>query len=153
MDDGRNNIMSNPMNSKKILIFGVFDGVHDGHLAFINEAKKKGDHLVAIVARDSIVKELKGKIPKYNEVERINELLLIPGVDLVFLGDAKTGTYSILKEIKPDIIFLGYDQDALFVNLSESIKKGILPKIEIIRGNSYKPEIFHSSILNINKNI
>ena len=45
------------MNSKKILIFGVFDGIHKGHLYFINEAKKQGGHLVAIVARDSIVKK------------------------------------------------------------------------------------------------
>jgi FAD synthetase len=136
------------MNSKKILIFGVFDGIHEGHLSFINEAKNHGNHLVAIVARDNIVEELKGKLPKYCEVDRINELLNVPGVDLVFLGDAKTGTYSILKEIKPNVVFLGYDQDLLFVNLSEAIKEGKLPTIEIIRGSPYKPEIFHSSIIN-----
>lgn len=136
------------MNSKKILIFGVFDGIHEGHLAFINEAKNHGDHLVAIVARDIVAEELKGKLPKYCEADRINELLKVPGIDLVFLGDAKTGTYSILKEIKPNVIFLGYDQELLFVNLCEAIKEGKLSDMEIVRGTPHKPEIFHSSIIN-----
>jgi len=135
------------MNSKKILIFGVFDGIHEGHLSFINDAKKEGDHLVAIVARDSIVENLKGKLPKYNEVERINELLKIPEVDLVLLGDAELGTYNVLKEVKPDIIFLGYDQTALYKDLNKTIKSGKLSEIEIIIGEPYKPEEFHSSIL------
>ena len=136
------------MINKTVVIFGVFDGIHEGHLSFINDAKKQGDHLVAIVARDDMIKELKGKLPKYNEVERINELLKIEEIDLVLLGDAKISTYNILKEVKPDIIFLGYDQKSLYENLKQTIKNGNLPEMEIIYGEPYKPEIFHSSILN-----
>ena len=73
MDDGSYRII---MPNKKVVIFGVFDGIHEGHLAFIKEAKKQGNNLVAIVARDEMVQKLKGKIPKYNEVERINSLFL-----------------------------------------------------------------------------
>ncbi len=136
------------MNSKKILIFGVFDGIHDGHLHFIKEAKEKGSHLVAVVARDRVVKELKGKLPKNNEVNRIRNLLEIKDIDLVFLGDLKIGTFNILKEVKPDIIFLGYDQSALQEDLNNKIKIGQLNNIEIIMGQSYKGEELHSSILN-----
>lgn len=136
------------MNSKKILIFGVFDGIHSGHLHLINEAKKLGNHLVAVVARDRSVEELKGKTSIHNEVERIKNLLEIPEIDLVLLGDLEQGTYNILREVKPDIIYLGYDQVELQKDLNKKIKKGELPEIEIKICTAYKGEEMHSSILN-----
>lgn len=135
------------MNSKKILIFGVFDGIHDGHMHFVNEARKHGDHLVAVVARDSVVKNLKGELPKQNEVERIEALLKVPEVDLVLLGDGEISTYNVLKEVRPDIVFLGYDQEALKKDLDKKIKSGVLKDIEIVIGTSHKGEELHSSIL------
>jgi cytidyltransferase-like protein len=129
MDDGSYRII---MPNKKVVIFGVFDGIHEGHLAFIKEAKKQGNNLVAIVARDEMVQKLKGKIPKYNEVERINSLLEIEDIDLVRLGDLYIETYNTLMEINPDIIYLGYDQQDLSNNLNKVIKKGILKNIKII---------------------
>jgi FAD synthetase len=136
------------MINKTVVIFGVFDNVHQGHLFFINEAKKYGNHIVAIVARDNIVKELKGRLPKYNEEERVTELIKVKDIDLVLLGDPKTGTYNILKETKPSVVFLGYDQNALEKNLNNAIKKGKFPDIKVVIGKPYQPDIFHSSILN-----
>ena len=135
------------MNSKKILIFGVFDGIHEGHLSFINNAKKVGDHLVAIVARDSIVKVLKGELPKNNEVERIEDLLKIPEIDRVLLGDPELSTYNILKEVNPDVVFLGYDQNILYEDLKKKIKNGDLNEMEIVFGTPHKPDELHSSII------
>ncbi len=140
------------MINKTVAIFGVFDGIHEGHLSFIREAKKAGNHLVAIVARDNVVKELKNKVPKENEVERINNLLKVSDIDLVLLGDPELETYNTLKEVKPDVVYIGYDQIALYESLSKSIKNGNIPKMEIIKGEPYKPELFHSSILNKNGN-
>ena len=136
------------MQNKTVVIFGVFDGVHGGHLSFINDAKKQGNHLIAIVARDKVVEELKGKLPKYNEVDRINFVLKVPEVDLVLLGDGEIGTYKVLREVKPDIVFLGYDQHSLENNLKKTIKDKNLNDMKIIKGVPYKPEIFHSSIMN-----
>ena len=66
------------INSRTVTIFGVFDGIHDGDLAFITEAKERGDKLVAVVARDEVVNKLKGKSPINNEASRIKSLLEIP---------------------------------------------------------------------------
>ncbi len=135
------------MNPKTVTIFGVFDGIHEGHREFIAQAKKEGERLVAVVARDEVVNALKGKLPLHNEADRIKALLEVPDIDLVFLGDPEEGTYNVVKEIKPDVIYLGYDQQALFDSMTKAMKDGVLPPIELIYGKAHKPEQFHSSIL------
>ena len=136
------------MKSKTVVIFGVFDGVHEGHRKFIGQAKEQGAKLVAIVARDESVKRIKNKIPIHNEKDRLNTVSKIKEINLAILGDSEQGIYNILKEINPDIIFLGYDQIDLYNDLIEKIDKGFLPQIELIIGEAYQPEKFHSSILN-----
>lgn len=136
------------MKFKTVVIFGVFDRIHQGHLQFIKQAKKQGGKLVVIVARNDMVKKLKGKIPLDDEFKRLDIISKIDGIDLAFLGDKKQGIYDVLKKIKPDIIFLGYDQKDLFDDISKKIKTGYLNKVELVIGKSYKPKLFHSSILN-----
>ena len=51
-----------PRRRRRVLASGVFDLIHDGHLRFLEEAKKmggKGAELVVVVARDSTVRRLK----------------------------------------------------------------------------------------------
>lgn len=132
---------------KKVVIFGVFDGIHDGHMEFIKEARGHGDQLIAIIARDTVVQSLKGKLPVYNEIDRIKALLAVPEIDLVLLGDIEEGVYKTLKEVGPDIVCLGYDQQALFDSIKTAIGNSI-PKMELIFSKPYKPEEYHSSIIN-----
>jgi cytidyltransferase-like protein len=139
------------MHNKTVAIFGVFDGVHEGHREFITVAKKHGDQLVAIVARDAVVEKLKNKTPKNNEALRIKALLEVSEIDRVYLGDVEEGTYKILREVHPDVVYLGYDQQALHANIKKAIKEGLLPDLELLFGNAHKPEIMHSSILNRKK--
>jgi FAD synthetase len=135
------------MDTKTVVIFGVFDGIHEGHTVFISEAKTHGDHLVVIVARDTAVEKLKHKLPLHCEADRIQALLDIPEVDRVLLGDGEEDTYNTLKEVNPSVVFLGYDQEALFASISKAMKKGTIPKVDIKRGSPHKPESMHSSIL------
>lgn len=136
------------MNLTTVALFGVFDGIHDGHRAFIKEAHNHGTQVVAIVARDSSVRALKGKLPLHDEAARINMLLEVPDIDLVFLGDSDEGSYKILKEVNPQVVFLGYDQQALFDSITKAIKEGVLPHIELIFGAPYEGGTLHSSLIN-----
>lgn len=132
---------------RKVVIFGVFDGVHEGHREFIKSAKMHGDQLVAIVARDSVVEKLKSKTPENTEAMRIKDLLEVKEIDLVYLGDAEEDSYKILEELIPDLIFLGYDQQALKQSLEKAVKEGRLKEVEIKVGKPYKEDIFHTSLL------
>ncbi len=83
--------------------------MHLGHLHLFRQAKKLGDKLVVVVARDCNVKKIKGQAPLHNEKERLEFLRHIDLVDEVLLGD-KADMYKVIEKVRPDVIALGYDQ-------------------------------------------
>ena len=117
---------------RKIMVFGTFDGLHEGHRAMLKEAKQYGDYLIAVVAQDHIVHHLKGHLPQKNFVERFEHLEKADGVDKVVIGDAEIGTWNIVKRYKPEVIGIGHDQHMLKYDLELQIKNKKL---------DYKPEI------------
>ena len=127
---------------KKVIVFGTFDIIHPGHEHMLKEAKEYGNYLVAIIARDEVSKEVKGRQPKYNEQTRLNNIRKLGIADNVRLGyiDDK---YQVIQEEKPDIVALGYDQIAFVDKLEEVIDDNC----QIVRLVPYKPEIFKSSKL------
>lgn len=133
--------------NKIVMVFGVFDGLHPGHEAFLKQARKVG-RLIAVVARDSSVKRLKGHLPGRREAVRARTLDKAGIAYRVVLGDRKEGEYKVLRRHKPDVIVLGYDQKALAKDILKRIKKGNLPRIKIVIAKPFKPRRFHSSLLN-----
>lgn len=132
---------------RKVMVFGVFDGIHEGHRMFLREAKKQGDYLIAVMAPDHIVEHLKGKRPKINLSERIEHLKKEDLVDEVVIGDPVLSTWEVVKKYKPDIVACGYDQKALKEDLERNLKRlGVKPEIKVMK--SYEPNIYHSTILN-----
>lgn len=87
---------------------GTFDLLHMGHIYYLKEAKKLGDGLVVVVACDETVRKLKHE-PVTPEMMRLGLVKELKVVDEAYLGH-KDDMYSIVEEIKPDIIALGYDQ-------------------------------------------
>ena len=90
-----------------------------------------GDEVVAVVARDVNVQKIKGHKAFHNENERKFILSCINLVDKAVLGDKKD-VYKPIKEMKPDIILLGYDQINFTDHLEENLKKNNL-KIKVLR--------------------
>ncbi len=135
---------------KKILIFGTFDILHPGHVFFINKARNYGNEIIASVARDNFVKKIKKKLPINSEESRLKLLLDKKLVDYAYLSDEKTGTYSIIKKTRPDIICIGYDQTGLYNNLLLWLKKNNL-NIKVIIVESFSPEKYKSSKLDEHK--
>lgn len=126
---------------RKVMVFGTFDIFHEGHKSYIKQAREHGDFVLAVVARDVNVKKIKGNSPKNNEELRLSTVAKSGLVDLAILG-SEDNPYKIIEDQKPDVIALGYDQTSYTAGLQEAF-----PDIEIVRLESYKPEIYKSSKL------
>ena len=133
---------------KKILVFGTFDGLHEGHKDFFRQAKEYGDFLAVVVGRDSTVLKVKKSLPKFNENDRLDTVQKCEYVDFARLGNEGVSPYLVIKEIMPDIICLGYDQTHFIDKLEAWLKEEGL-NIKIKRLEAYKPEMYKSSILNL----
>jgi len=131
---------------KTVMAFGTFDIFHKGHGYFLRQAKKHGDYLVVVVARDVTVKENKEEDPMNGEYERVTGVRKSGLADRVLLGSVED-KYALIQEYKPDVICLGYDQKFFVEKLQEKLAEFGLGKTEIIRLKSYKPEIYKSSII------
>ncbi len=87
---------------------GVFDLLHPGHVFFLTEARKLGDELVVVVARDQTARRLKHEpyVPEHVRREMVEAL---KPVDRAILGSS-TDIYETVVRERPQIIALGHDQ-------------------------------------------
>jgi FAD synthetase len=92
----------------RVMATGVFDLLHPGHLYFLTEAKKLGDELIVVVARDQTARRLKHE-PYVPEQLRREMVEALKPVDKAVLGSATDIYETVLRE-RPTIIALGYDQ-------------------------------------------
>jgi len=92
----------------RVMATGVFDILHLGHVYFLKEARRLGDELVVVVATDRTAEKLK-HIPVTSQDMRVKLVGELKPVDKAVLG-YEDDRYKIVKELKPDIIALGFDQ-------------------------------------------
>ncbi len=129
---------------KRVLAFGAFDGIHPGHIYYLTEAKKLGNKLIVVIARDERIIKIKMHEPILKEKERKYLIENLKPVDKAVLGNKKGEIFDILKELKPDVIVLGYDQKPSEETLKKELEKRNL-KAEIKRIKPFNPEKFKSS--------
>ncbi len=136
-------------DEKKVLVFGTFDSLHDGHRFFLREARRLGSRLIASLATDEVVQRIKGSVPSHHLEERLQALEASGLVDLAVAGDKTLGNWSTLKQCEPDIIAVGYDQKELTKALTEFIEREKL-SIKLFTIDAHKPDQLHSRLLRKN---
>jgi cytidyltransferase-like protein len=129
-----------------VLVGGVYDILHLGHLAVLAEAKTYGDVLVVVVATDITVETLKGRRPVFPEEDRRALVEQLKPVDAAILGyeDVGMGYEQVISEVKPNIIALGYDQDSVARTITELVEKRRL-NVRIVRLSKFDKEKYLSS--------
>ncbi len=115
----------------RVVATGTFDIIHPGHIRFLEEAKKLGDELIVIVAREKNVKHKPKPIIPEEQRRRVVEAL--KPVDRAILGD-EHDIFKPIMELRPDIIVLGYDQHFDEKKLEEELRKrGLNTKVVRIK--------------------
>jgi len=126
---------------RRVLCCGTFDHLHPGHLSFLRQAAALGDRLYVVVARDANVVALKGRPPDHDEGERRRRVAELGIATEVRLGHPGRDLLRVVAEIEPDVIALGYDQQAP-AGLREAC-----PGCRIVRLAPHHPERYKSSLL------
>lgn len=127
-----------------VMVFGVFDILHPGHLFFLEQAKKLGSVLVVVVTRDARVRMQKENNSTMSEQDRLRIVQSLRTVDRVLLGDTDIQKPTIIKRIQPDIIAIGYDQnDRHPMLLAQTSKLKKQPKV--IRIKAFHPGMYSST--------
>lgn len=129
---------------KKGLVAGVYDHLHVGHQFLLAHCVASCDFLQVVVARDANVAKMKHKTPKNDEIVRkkaIQSYLAwyLQGFS-VDLGDEEYNPEEMIAKVKPDVLFLGYDQ-----RIDEEKIQKAFPKLEIQRMKPFGEDYFKSS--------
>jgi FAD synthetase len=130
---------------KVVLVGGVFDLLHVGHIHTLKSAKLLGDVLIIVVATDSTVSGLKKNRKIYHdEKSRLELVSSIKFVDKAVIGRKKS-IYDTVEFVRPDIIALGYDQ----IHDEIAMKKNCFDRglnLDVVRLSSPLPELKSSLI-------
>lgn len=125
----------------RVMGFGTFDGIHPGHESFLRQLRSFGDEVIAVVARDRNVEKIKGRRPHFSERERVGFIKESGLADQTLLGNEED-FYTPLRQCEPDVIGLGYDQQADPAEIRD-----LFPKIKIVRLRAFEPEKYKSSLM------
>jgi cytidyltransferase-like protein len=128
-----------------VMVGGVFDIIHPGHLYTLSNAKNLGDVLVVSIATNKTVNRMKGRDPLNGEAKRVELVSALRMVDLALLG-SETDMFDVVNQVKPDVIALGYDQRHDVDDLSREVTQRGL-RIKVVRFDSPMPTIKSSSII------
>ena len=90
---------------KVVLVHGVWDLLHTGHLAHLEAARRMGTYLLVSIVPDKYITKRK---PIYSENERIALLEALRCVNRVVLCDGP-GPEKVIKREKPDLYVRGSD--------------------------------------------
>lgn len=115
--------------SKIVLVNGVFDVLHRGHIELLKYAKSIGDVLYVAIDNDERVKSIKGNNRPINSVEdRVYILNAIRYVDKVLTFNTLDELRYLHRSISPDTLVKGSDWDEEYIRKND----GVLDKTKIV---------------------
>ena len=126
----------------RVLTYGTFDMLHEGHINLLRRAKALGDYLVVAVSTDEFnaVKAKKAYFP-YEARKKIVEAVRY--VDLVIPEETWEQKIDDLKEYHIDIVVMGGDWEGSdkFEYLREYAQVVYLPRTEGISTTQIKTDL------------
>ena len=124
----------------KVITYGTFDLLHQGHINLLRRAKELGDYLIVGVTSDSFDRN-RGKLNVRNNVlERVEAVKSTGYVDEVVIEDYVGQKIDDIQKYNVDIFAIGSDWKGKFDYLSEYCKVVYLPRTEGISSTMLREE-------------
>ena len=125
---------------KKVITYGTYDLLHEGHINLLRRAKALGDYLIVGVTNDSFDRE-RGKLNVRNNVlERVEAVRATGIVDEVIIEDYVGQKIDDVLKYDVDIFAIGSDWEGKFDYLSEYCEVVYLPRTEGVSSTMLRAE-------------
>ncbi len=123
---------------RKVMVFGTFDELHDGHRDFLRQAKEQGDHLVVVVSRDASIAHVYGKKPTMDEAERIAAVLTEGMAEDVVMGHIEDKA-QVFSDHNPDVVVLGFTQEHFVHDLNKKATAAGYGHVDVFVAQAHIP--------------
>ena len=125
---------------KKVITYGTFDMLHQGHINLLRRAKALGDWLIVGVTSDSFDRG-RGKLNVRNNVlERVEAVRATGFANEVIIEDYLGQKIDDIQKYGVDIFAIGSDWEGKFDYLNEYCKVIYLPRTEGISSTMLREE-------------
>lgn len=115
---------------KKVITYGTYDLLHQGHINLLKRAKRLGDYLIVGVTTDSFDLE-RGKLNVCNNVmERIKAVEATGLADQIVIEEYVGQKIDDIKRYGVDVFAIGSDWEGKFDYLKEFCEVVYLPRTE-----------------------
>lgn len=126
---------------KKVITYGTYDLLHQGHLNLLRRAKELGDYLIVGVTNDSFDRE-RGKLNVYNNVlERVESVKATGYADKIIIEDYVGQKIDDIQKYDIDIFAIGSDWEGKFDYLNEYCQVVYLPRTEGISSTMLREDM------------
>lgn len=125
---------------KKVITYGTYDLLHQGHINLLRRAKELGDYLIVGVTNDSFDRE-RGKLNVRNNVlERVEAVKATGYADQIIIEDYVGQKIDDVQKYDVDIFAIGSDWEGKFDYLNEFCEVVYLPRTEGISSTMLRNE-------------
>lgn len=124
----------------KVITYGTYDLLHQGHINLLRRAKELGDYLIVGVTSDSFDRG-RGKLNVRNNVlERVEAVKATGYADEIIIEDYLGQKIDDIQKYDVDIFAIGSDWEGKFDYLSEYCKVVYLPRTQGVSSTMLRAE-------------
>ena len=128
------------LRMKRVITYGTYDLLHQGHINLLRRAKELGDYLIVGVTNDNFDRE-RGKLNVCNNVlERVEAVKATGLADKIIIEDYLGQKIDDIQKYDVDIFAIGSDWEGKFDYLNEFCKVVYLPRTEGISSTMLRDE-------------
>lgn len=127
---------------KKVITYGTYDLLHQGHLNLLKKAKELGDYLIVGVTSDSYDRD-RGKLSvKNNVLERVEAVRRSGYADEIIIEDYFGQKIDDIQKYDVDIFAIGSDWEGKFDYLKDYCDVVYLPRTQGISSTQLREQEF-----------
>ncbi len=125
---------------KRVITYGTYDLLHEGHINLLRRAKALGDYLIVGVTNDSFDRE-RGKLNvRDNVLERVEAIRATGIADKIIIEDYVGQKIDDIIKYEVDIFAIGSDWEGKFDYLKEYCEVVYLPRTEGVSSTMLRAE-------------